>query len=157
MADQMGSGRAAWFVIGIIILGVVIVTTLSGHRGFASDGGAHQQIVAMLSSSTRVSEARPFSGAEMTALMGSCSLDLTHAQMAAGQEAVVDIFAMMGSVTIRMPDGWTIDTRAIPVMGGIRDNRRPGRRVESDTAAVGDPPRLVLRGFVMMGSIFVKS
>jgi hypothetical protein len=93
----------------------------------------------------------------MTALMGSCVLDLRHAQMSPGTEAIVDVFAMMGSVVIRVPDGWTIDTHAVPVMGSVRDDRWPARKIGADTSTAADSPRLVLRGLVMMGSIFVKS
>jgi hypothetical protein len=157
MADEIASGRATWIAIGIVTLGVVAVTVLSGHSGLASDGGNRQQLIAVMSSAARRSDAKPFRGAEMSALMGSCSLDLTAAEMAPGEEATLDIMAMMGSVTIRVPDGWTIDTRAVPVMGGIRDDRWRARRLASDTPPTGEPPRLVLRGFVMMGSIFIKS
>jgi hypothetical protein len=157
MADHIGSGGATWLVIGTVIVGALVVSNLPGHRGFASDGGDHQQVVAVMGSTHRSSDASVFKGAEMTALMGSSSLNLTHAQIAPGDEASVDIFAMMGSVTIRVPDGWAIDTRAVPVMGGIRDERRLAPGIEPRAEADGSLPRLVLHGFVMMGSIFIKS
>lgn len=156
MVDQAGSGRATWFVIALVLLGVAIVTALSEHPGFASNGGARQQLVSVLSSSHQVSEPKPFAGADVTAVMGSCALDLRHAQLTRGEQATVDVFAMMGSVTIRAPEGWTIDTHAIPVLGGIRDDRWR-RSAESDSTPADELPRLVLRGVVMMGSIFVKS
>ena len=110
-----------------------------------------------MGSAQRTSNTQAFSGAEMTAMMGSCSLDLTHARIAPGTEATIDIFAMMGSVTVRVPEGWTVDTRAIPVMGAVRDNRWPATATASDAATAGPPPRLILRGMVMMGSIFIRS
>ena len=157
MADRTGSGRATWFVIAIVLLGVLIVTNLAGPQGLASSGGDHPRLAAVMGSAQRASDARVFTGAEMTAMMGSCVLDLRHAQMSPGAEAVVDIFAMMGSVTIRVPDGWTIDTHAVPVMGTIRDSRWLAPKADAGTPAGIESPRLVLRGLVMMGSIFVKS
>lgn len=157
MAEQTGSARATWLVIAIVLVGVLIVGNLPGRRGFASDGGDHPRLAAIMGSAQRSPETRTFSGAEMTALMGSCALDLRHAQMSPGTEAVVDIFAMMGSVTIRVPDGWTIDRHAVPVMGSIRDDRWPAPKLEADAPTAVAAPRLVLRGLVMMGSIFVKS
>jgi hypothetical protein len=77
--------------------------------------------------------------------------------MQPGAEATVDIFAMMGSVTIRVPDGWTIDTHAVPVMGSIRNDSWPAAQRDPATPVAPDAPRLVLRGLVMMGSIFIKS
>jgi hypothetical protein len=157
MADHIGSRGATWLVIAAVIVGAIVVSNLPGHRGFASDGGDHEQIVAVMGSTHGASGATAFKGAEMTALMGSSSLNLTRAQIAPGDEASVDIFAMMGSVTIRVPDGWAIDTRTVPVMGGIRDDRWPAPRANAGTPASGALPRLVLRGFVMMGSIIIKS
>ena len=157
MADQRGSARATWIVIAIVLLGVVIVGYLPGRSSFGSAGGDHPRLAALMGSAQRTSDTKAFTGAEMTAMMGSCSLDLTHAQIAPGTEATIDVFAMMGSVTIRVPDGWTVDTRAIPVMGAIRDDRWPAPKTAADASTLAQPPRLVLRGMVMMGSIFIKS
>ena len=157
MADQNGSGRATWFVIVFVLLGVLIIGNWPGRRGEAADAGDHPRLAAVIGSAQRAPETRVFSGAEMTALMGSCALDLTRAQMAPGGEATIDIFAMMGSVTIRVPDGWTIDTHAVPVMGSIRDERWPAPKAGADNSFATDAPRLQLRGVVMMGSIFIKS
>jgi hypothetical protein len=155
MADQRGSARATWIVIVIVLLGVVIVGYLPGRNG--TGGGDHPRLAALMGSAQRTSDTKAFTGAEMTAMMGSCSLDLTRAQIAPGTEATIDVFAMMGSVTIRVPDGWTVDTRAIPVMGAVRDDRWPAPNTAAEASTDAPPPRLVLRGMVMMGSIFIKS
>ena len=157
MADQNDSRRATWLVIAIVLLGALIVGNWPGRGGLTSDGGDHPRLAAVMGSAQRAPENRVFTGAEMTAMMGSCALDLRRAQMAPGAEATVDIFAMMGSITIRVPDGWTIDTHAVPVMGSIRDDRWPAPKADADASAPAVAPRLVLRGLVMMGSIFVKS
>ena len=157
MADQNDSRRATWFVIAIVLLGVLIIGNWPGRRGQGADAGDHPRLAALMGSAQRAPETRAFTGAEMTAFMGSCALDLTHAQMAPGGEATIDIFAMMGSVTIRVPDGWTIDTHAVPVMGSIRDERWLAPNAAADGSFAIDAPRLQLRGLVMMGSIFIKS
>jgi hypothetical protein len=156
MADQNGPARATWIVIAVVLLGVVLLANLPGRNGSTS-GNDHPRLAALMGSAQRTSDTKAFTGAEMTAMMGSCMLDLTHAQIVPGGEATVDIFAMMGSVTIRVPDGWTVDTRAIPVMGAIRDDRWPAPAAGSEGATVAPPPRLVLRGLVMMGGILIKS
>jgi predicted membrane protein len=159
MAAQNGTNRGAWLVIAIVILGVAAVTMVSSRRGFGAVGADRPRVLAVMGSTRHqyAVDAQPFTGADATAVMGSCSLDLSRARMSAGQEAVVDIFAMMGSVTIRVPREWTIDTRAIPVMGGLRDSRSMARRPDEASAAPGEPPRLVLRGVVMMGSLIIRS
>jgi len=155
MADR--TAQATWLVIAIVLLGVLVVANLPGRRGFASEGADHPRLAALMGSAHRTSESRVFTGAELTAMMGSCSLDLTHAQMAPGAEAAIDVFAMMGSVTIRVPDGWTIDAHAVPVLGSVRDQRWRRLTPERDPSSLTEPPRVVLRGLVMMGSLFLKS
>jgi hypothetical protein len=157
MADENGSGRATWFVIAVVLLGVLMLAKWPGRRGFASDGGDHPRLAGILGSAQRFPETDAFTGAEMTALMGSCALDLRRARMLPGTEATIDIFAMMGSVTIRVPDGWRIDTHAVPVMGSIRNDRWPAPTHDVATPVTPEAPRLLLRGLVMMGSIFIKS
>jgi hypothetical protein len=157
VADQYGSGRASWFVIAVVLLGVLIIGNWPGRRGEAFDAGDHPRLAAIIGSAQRAPETRVFTGAELTALMGSCFLDLTHAQMAPGSEATIDIFAMMGSVTVRVPDGWTIDTHAVPIMGSIRDDRWRAPKGPGGDSFATDAPRLQLRGVVTMGSIFIKS
>lgn len=157
MADQSGSGRATWFVIAIVLVGALIVSIVADYSGLTSDRGDHPRLAGVVGSASRSPETSAFDGAEMTALMGSCMLDLRHAQMLPGADAVVDVFAMMGSVVIRVPDDWNIDREAVRVIGNVRDVRRhapTGNVVDSTGAA---PPRLVLRGVVMLGTLFVRS
>ena len=85
---------------------------------------------------------------ELTAFMGGGELDLRNATLA-GDEAVVDVFAVMGGVGLKVPESWNVIVEVIPFMGGVDDKtRRP---------AGGVGPRLVVRGFVMMGGIEIKN
>jgi hypothetical protein len=156
MADRNGSGRATWFVIAIVLLGVLIISIVADHSGLTADRGDHPRLAAVLGSASRSPETS-VDGAEMTALMGSCMLDLRHAQLSPGSDAVVDVFAMMGSVVIRVPDGWTVDRQAVRALGSVRDLRRRAADFNVADSTGGNPPRLVLRGLVMMGSLFVRS
>src|SRR5215813_11435395 len=124
MADQSGSGRATWFVIAIVLSAVLIVSIVADHSGLTSDRGDHPRLAGVLGSASRSPETVAVDGAEMTALMGSCVLDLRHAQIAPGVAPIVDVFAMMGSVVIRVPEDWTIDRQAVGVFGSVRDLRQ---------------------------------
>ena len=156
MADRNGSGRATWFVIAIVLLGVLIVGMVADHSGLTADRGDHPRLAGVLGSASRSPETS-VDGAEMTALMGSCMLDLRHAQLPPGSDAVVDVFAMMGSVVIRVPDEWTVDRQAVRALGSVRDFRRRAADWNVADSTDRNPPRLVLRGLVMMGSLFVRS
>jgi hypothetical protein len=106
-------------------------------------------VVAVMSHHQQVSSAAPFRGAEMTAIMGRADLDLRSATIAPGDAAEIEVFALMGGSTIRVPDGWTVEVRAVPVMGGFRDRRnRPD---------VPGAPRVIIRGFIMMGGLDIRS
>ena len=87
----------------------------------------------------------------------------------------VDVFVAMGDAVVRIPDTWVVDASAMPVMGAINERRFPppdrgaaaedskGGQAVKDSAiaaqppATGPPPRLRLRGFVMMGKVDVSS
>ncbi|MEM9595684.1 MAG: DUF5668 domain-containing protein [Acidobacteriota bacterium] len=91
-----------------------------------------------------------YTGDGVTALMGTYDLDLTGAELAPGG-AVLEVFAMWGGIVLRVPRDWGVDLRVIPLMGGA-EYKTPSTR----TAEPGEP-RLLVRGFVLMGGIEIKS
>jgi predicted membrane protein len=112
-------------------------------------------VFAVLSGVKRVSSAARFRGGEVTAFMGGAELDLRQATIPPGEEAVLDIFAIMGGAEIKVPPTWTVSTPLVPVMGGIDDKRLPP---VPGTESTGQPaPRLVLRGLLLMGGVDIKN
>ena len=112
----------------------------------------------------------------LAAVMGRSSLDLRGVNLAPGEEIVVDVFVTMGRGTVRVPDHWVVDTSTLPVMGAVEEDRfkplasdttdetaaeqgeQPAQKnAAAPPAAKGPPPRLRLRGFVMMGKVEVTS
>jgi hypothetical protein len=88
----------------------------------------------------------------MTSLMGGCVLDARHATMPP-EGAVLDVFAIMGGVEVRVPAEWTVVTDVASVMAGIDDKRRP---VATPAVPGHATPRLVIRGVVVMGGLMIK-
>jgi hypothetical protein len=140
----------------LIYWGVVIVWR--GWRGgslhdfikpVTTDSSSAFSIVAFLSGFDRVVTADDFKGGEVSAFMGGGKLDLTRAQIASGHGAVVNVTALMGGMEIRIPDGWTVENRVTYFMGGSNDRSRP--------PSTAGAPRLVLKGFVMMGGVEIKN
>ena len=73
-----------------------------------------------------------------------------------GEQAVINVFAMMGGHEVWVPSGWTVVSEVMPVLGSVEDKRLPGAR--RDTASPNRrTPRLVLRGVVVMGGLTIKS
>lgn len=114
----------------------------------ASARDAHISMTALLGGVERTTDTTQFRGANLTAVMGACKLDLRQAVMA-GEEAVLDVVAVMGGVEILVPTSWVVESRVLPVMGGLGDSTRPNR--------MRPVSRLVVRGIAFMGGIDVKN
>lgn len=112
-------------------------------------------VIAILSGVKRTSASAHFRGGDIVAFMGGGQLDLRQAAIPPGEEAAIDIVAVMGGFEIWVPAGWTVSTPLVPVMGGVEDKRLPA--LPTGAAADARPPRLILRGFVLMGGIQIKS
>jgi hypothetical protein len=185
-------GAAIW----LVILGLFLTHTFERRSTAAREDGENIRLFALLSGDRRNPVTNRFRGAELTAVLGGTRLDLTQAQVAPGDEAVVDVFALMGGAILTIPKHWVVDIQATSIMGGINDSRndepRRGRRGRSagdgevlpqlpgpaepvplpppkpdpppvedverpDNDPSGPPPRIVVRGFVMMGGLNIQS
>ena len=138
---------------------------------------------AVLGKVRHASRSTNFRGAELSSVMGDSSLNLRGATMAQDGEAVVDVFALMGKVELLVPENWVVEVEAKPFMGKVEDSRRTRsspsadwRSSSSSPSADGSAlspgmgggtpegappsgarPRLVIRGFVMMGAVEVAN
>jgi len=152
-------------VIGIWIA-IVIALQASGARSFGDWGtfrDARQtstsdrlRVVSVMGRSEHVSRSTAFHGGSVTQVMGRAEVDLREAVLAAGDEASIEIVSLMGTVEVRVPRDWTVDTGPISAIGDIRDNRPPAV-ADGAGAAAGLKPRLVLRGLVAMGRLVITS
>jgi len=62
---------------------------------------------------------------------------------------VIDVFAIMGGFEIIVPRTWKVTVEATPIMGGCDDKTRE----PADPSA----PKLVIRGFIMMGGVNIRN
>jgi predicted membrane protein len=109
----------------------------------------HASLFSLLSGSKRRWGKSVFRGAEMTAVMGGCELDLRDALMSTGELAVIDVFAVMGGVTIFVPPHWTVSQEVEAIMGGVHDKTQS---VPSNPAQ-----HLLVRGTVVMGGVEISN
>ncbi len=147
----------SWMVVGLVLGLVLGVQAYQTRHPPAAGASAH--VTALLSRSLRTVEPGGARSGEVTAIMGGAELDLRTTDLQPGEEMTVDVLAVMGGVVIRVPDGWTVDTRAVPVAGGIKDKRlRAFDALDGEpTTSTAPAPRLVLRGAVVMGGLSIKS
>ena len=115
------------------------------------DPDAYVRAFAVMAGNEIRSTSTAFRGGDLGAFMGGVVLDLTAAKME-GNEAVIDTFAMWAGIEIKVPPGWRVVSKVVPLMGAFEDKTPPPIRV-SDAAPA---KTLLVRGFVVMGGIEVK-
>jgi predicted membrane protein len=89
-----------------------------------------------------------FRGGDASAIFGACKIDLRQAAIKSGT-AVLDTFAMWGSVEIWVPRDWNVTLNGTPILGSFED--------KTNQIKEGPGPKLVVRGVAIMGSVEVKS
>jgi len=119
------------------------------RRGVPNDGQSSFSALAIMGGVARRSSSPAFAGADLTAVMGGCEIDLRQASIPPGGEAVIDVFAFWGGIDIKVPQDWTVITQAMPLMGGIDDKSRAPQGAATK--------RLLLRGIVVMGGVTIKN
>jgi len=152
--------RIVYFTIELRELVPLVLVFLGGYmvwRGFGgarrasgvADGQARFSAIAIMGGIARRSSSQAFEGADLTAVMGGCEIDLRQASIAQGTEAIIEVFAFWGGIDIQVPEDWTVVTRVMPLMGGVEDKTRamPGAYEK----------RVVVRGVVIMGGAGVKN
>lgn len=107
------------------------------------------RMLALMSGVERRMGAELFEGAEMTAIMGACELDLRRARTN-GNVVYISAFAIWGGIEIRVPPDWVVDNQAMALMGGVEDVTR--HVVEAEGR-----PTLIVSGFALMAGIAIKN
>ena len=102
--------------------------------------------IAVMAGNQRRIAVEGFTGGEAIAVMGGCEIDLTESTLA--DDAVIDVLAFWGGVDIRVPRGWRIENRVLPLLGALTDNTR---------GAIEGGRSLTVRGSVIMGAVEVKN
>jgi hypothetical protein len=87
-----------------------------------------------------------FRGGDVTAILGGCALDMRSASIEG--EAVLNVFAFMGGVTIKCPPDWTVVLHGSPILGGFEE------KTAHPAAAT---KRLVVTGYAIFGGVEVRN
>jgi hypothetical protein len=149
------NGRTIWPVVLIIVGAAVVYKAVAGRRMMAlSDQGgdgsntddALVDMTAILGGFDRRITTPAFRGGEITAVMGGCVLDLRGSSI--DGEAVLNVFTLMGGITLKVPPDWTVILTGTPIMGGFDEKTIP---------ALQNTKRLVVRGYAIMGGVEVRN
>jgi predicted membrane protein len=140
----------------LITIGTMLIRQNTRRSAANPLGGADRiTVFAVLSGVKRMSNSTRFRGGDVTAFMGGGQIDLRQAIIPPGEEAVIDVLAVMGGCEIVAPPTWNISTPIVPIMGGVEDKRLPPLPGATDASLPA--PRLVIRGLVLMGGLEIKS
>jgi len=139
-----------WPLFLVFIGGYMVWKGFGGvRRGPPADGQNRFSALAIMSGIVRRSNTQTFRGADLTAIMGGCEIDLRQASIEPGTEAVIDVFAFWGGIDIKVPDDWIVIIRAVPIMGGIEDKTHTPASPATKTLTIG--------GIVIMGGVTIKN
>jgi hypothetical protein len=138
-----------WPLLLVLFGAYLVWQGTSGRQRGPAGPDSHSTIsaVAILGGVARGNNSATFRGADLTAIMGGCEIDLRHASI--NGDAVIDVFALWGGIDIRVPEDWTVRSQVVPLLGGVEDKTRPPQGVVNH--------RLTLRGFAIMGGVEIKN
>jgi len=102
-------------------------------------------VSAVFSGLKRRIESPAFKGGKAEVVLGSLDLDLTGAGLA-GDEAILYLSAVLGSIVVRVPREWQVVIEGSPILGDIEDKRRPAAPAENKVT-------LRVKGSAVLGSI----
>lgn len=146
------SWRMVWPLLLIALGGSVLYKAVTGRRLIgnslnrvaASDDVA--DVTAILGGFERRINSPAFKGGEVTAILGGCSLDMRGSSIET--EAVLNVFAVWGGITLKVPPDWTVVLHGTPIMGGFD---------EKTTPPPDNSKRLIVRGYAIMGGVEVRN
>lgn len=117
---------------------------LTGDEGSSDDSTIN--LTAVMGGFERRNNSRDFRGGKITTIMGGCELDLRQADIR--ESATLEVFAIWGGISLKVPEAWSVRLEGMPIMGGFSDETRP---------IAGATKRLVIRGSVIMGGVEIKN
>ena len=139
-----------WPVI-LVIVGIKILA----HGFWRSKKGPiskdHIDISAILGGGKFNIPSKQFKGGKVFAILGGCVINLRDADFKE-ESIVIDTFAMMGGIEVRVPLNWEVSMQGVPILGGMEDKTLSG----SD-AGQAKNKQLIIKGTSIMGGVEVKN
>jgi hypothetical protein len=106
--------------------------------------------VAIFGGGEKIVTSDNFKGGKLTTIFGGSDIILNHCQLAPGVNEI-EVFAMFGGWTLRVPPNWHVKSEVVAVFGGISDKRYLGGDIVRDNTR-----QLIIKGFVMFGGGEIK-
>jgi predicted membrane protein len=104
------------------------------------------ELTAVLGGFQRKVTSQDFRGGDLTSIMGGVDLDMRTASLKG--TAVLNVFALMGGISIKVPTDWTVELEGTPILGGFDEKTMQPR---------DGSKRLVVRGTAIMGGVEIRN
>ena len=145
----------------LILIYVGIQIIISGGKHMARSGhhrehGAHKDenvkgdminVSAILGGGEYHYSNKKLKGGKISAIMGGCEIDLRDSDFE-GEEMIINVFALMGGIEIRIPQTWDVVLEGTPILGGMADQTK---------TLNGSKKRLIITGEAIMGGVEIKN
>src|SRR5690349_13304580 len=112
----------------ILVVALIVFLVFNNSDSDASERNSSDSTLsasAFLGGVERSINSPSFRRADAWAFMGGIQLDLRDAIME-GNQATIDVSAVMGGVDIRVPRSWTVINHVTPILGGVKDVTHSG-------------------------------
>ncbi|KAB0324332.1 cell wall-active antibiotics response protein [Janthinobacterium sp. PLB04] len=117
----------------------------SGASGQADDDSIIE-VTAILGGYVRRVSSQRFKGGDINVIMAGCEIDLRQASIEG--EAVLNVFALCGGVTIKIPPDWSVVLQGTPILGGFE---------EKTIVPPNQAKRLYVTGYAIMGGLEIRN
>ena len=120
-------------------------TAAPGASGQADDDSIIE-VTAILGGYVRRVSSQRFRGGDINVIMAGCEIDLRQASIEG--EAVLNVFALCGGVTIKIPPDWSVVLQGTPILGGFE---------EKTIVPPNQNKRLYVTGYAIMGGLEIRN
>lgn len=140
---------AFWPLLLVAAGAAIIFRSRPGSRELAdADSSDIVTGTAILGGLEQRATSKNFRGGSVSAVLGGHEVDLRDAEMPENASAVLEVFAFMGGVEVRIPRGWKVLLEATALLGGI----------ENKTVGPDNGNRqLIIRGQAIMGGVELRN
>lgn len=147
LLSNLGVVDAGEFIIPAAIIGVGLLVLFGRGMGSRTEAGDRVNSFNVFSGSELASHSKQFQGGSISAIFGGAEVDLRDAAPAV--DAQLDVFTAFGGVELKVPEGWQVVVKGLPLFGGIEN------ATVKDTLTA-DAPKLSVSATVLFGGLEIK-
>jgi predicted membrane protein len=128
---------------------LVFRRSASNQDDFQINEGKQFNQFAVFSEQKQKITSQEFSNGEITAIFGSCKIDLTAAEIK-NPPARIQTTALFGGGDLLIPTDWDVRNEVVALFGGVDHKRRHNTPAKA-------APDLIITGTVLFGGLTIKS